>query len=129
MEILKIIGIGLIGTTAALIVGEYKKELSFAITVATGVIIMALMINQIEPIIDAVDNIFMKTSLDKEYVKILIKALGICFLTQIAVDSCKDSGNTAIAAKVEIAGKILVLFVALPLFLSLLELVGSLIWI
>ncbi|MEG0898741.1 MAG: SpoIIIAC/SpoIIIAD family protein [Oscillospiraceae bacterium] len=129
MEIIKVVGIGLIGATMALLLGEYKKELSLMVTIATGIVIMLIMLQSIEPVLEVTTSMFSKANMDKDYIRVLLKALGICFLTQIAVDACKDSGNSAIASKIEMAGKIAVLFVALPLFLSLLELVGTLIWI
>ncbi|MEF9983779.1 MAG: SpoIIIAC/SpoIIIAD family protein [Oscillospiraceae bacterium] len=129
MEIIKVVGIGLIGATMALLLGEYKKELSLMVTIATGIVIMLIMLQSIEPVLEVTTSMFSKANMDKDYIRVLLKALGICFLTQIAVDACRDSGNSAIASKIEMAGKIAVLFVALPLFLSLLELVGTLIWI
>ena len=48
-----------------------------------------------------------------------MKTLGICFLTQFAVDSCKDAGESALASKVELAGKVTVVVMALPLFQSI----------
>ena len=62
-----------------------------------------------------------------EYVQILFKALGICLITQIACDACRDLGETAVASKVEAAGKISVLLISLPLFEQILAVVGSLI--
>lgn len=62
-----------------------------------------------------------------EYVQILFKALGLCFITQIACDACRDLGETAIASKVETAGKLSVLLVSLPLFEKILGIAGGLI--
>ena len=45
----------------------------------------------------------------------LFKALGICYLTQFAADSCRDAGESALAVKAEIAGRIAVLLISLPL--------------
>jgi len=59
--------------------------------------------------------------------KVLLKSLGICFLSQLAADACRDVGQSAIAGKVELAGRMAVLLSALPLFGELLELAMKLI--
>lgn len=57
----------------------------------------------------------------------LLKALAICYITQLACDCCKDAGECAIAGKLQIAGKIAILIIALPMFESLAEIVTGLI--
>lgn len=59
--------------------------------------------------------------------QILFKALGLCFITQIAATPAADLGETAIASKVETAGKLSVLLVSLPLFEKILGIAGGLI--
>jgi stage III sporulation protein AD len=61
-----------------------------------------------------------------DYAGILLRALGVCFLTQIACDTCRDAGEAAIAVKLEIAGKIAVLAISLPLFRQVLGFVSTL---
>lgn len=63
-----------------------------------------------------IKELFNATGLPAEYVMILFKAIGICLLTEIASDTCRDAGETALATKTEIAGKVLVLTASLPLF-------------
>lgn len=129
MDIIKILGIGLIGTSIAMFLGEYKKEYSLIISLATGVIMLLFILNEVKPIMNMVNTIITKANIEKDYISILFKALGICLLTQIASDICVDSGNGSIATKILIAGKIAVLAISLPLFLSLIELVGALLWL
>ena len=68
-----------------------------------------------------------KASFSLEYIGILVKSLGVCYLTQLASDACRDAGETAISSKLELAGKITVLSLGLPLFGKLLEIVKKLI--
>ena len=65
-------------------------------------------------------------ALPGEYAVILFKALGICWLAQFAADSCRDAGESALASKVELAGKTAVLLTTLPLFSAVAELVTEL---
>lgn len=127
MDVFAIIGIGMIAAVLAVVLRQYRPEFAILISLAAGIIILLRVADDIVPIIEQVQVIIAKTALPGEYVQILFKALGICFLTQIACDTCKDAGESAIAAKIEIAGKVAVLVVSLPLFSQVLNVVYSLI--
>ena len=57
----------------------------------------------------------------------MFKALGICLLSQLAADACRDAGENAMAEKAELAGKVFLLLLALPLFEKIAELALTLI--
>ena len=65
--------------------------------------------------------------LPAEYLRVIFRAVGICLLTQLAADTCRDAGEQSLAAKAELAGKCFMLLLALPLFERLLSLVTGLI--
>jgi stage III sporulation protein AD len=71
-------------------------------------------------------EIFSETGLDGEYLKIIFKSLGICYVTQLGCDCCKDCGENAIASQLELVGKAMLLATAMPLFRAAVELVKSL---
>ncbi len=127
MDIIQIVGVGIIGAVLAIVLGQYKKEYSMLLSVCSGLLILFLIIQHIEPIIDTMSAMLHTANMSGGYVDILFKSIGICFLTQMAVDVCKDAGNSAIATKIEMSGRVAILIIALPLFTSLLDLVASLI--
>lgn len=53
----------------------------------------------------------------------LVKITGIAFLSEFAVSLCKDSGEGAIASKIEMGSKIIIISMSIPIITSLLELV------
>lgn len=126
MEIGTIIGIGVIGVSLAVLLKQYKPEYSLAISLIVGVLIFAAAAEGLTPVIDQLGILLDSTQMPREYIEILIKSLGICFITQIACDTCKDAGQGAIATKLEIAGKLSILVLSLPLFQSLLTIVAEL---
>ena len=70
-----------------------------------------------------VTELLQAAALPGKYALILFKALGLCWLAQFAADSCRDAGESALASKVELAGKTAVLLTTLPLFSEVGELV------
>lgn len=87
----------------------------------TGVIILLMLVGQISGILDLLRNIASKTSINSGFLTILIKITGIAILTEFAVSICKDSGESAIASKVDIGGKVIIVALSMPIVQSLLE--------
>ena len=86
-----------------------------------------MVIVRVTPVIDSLRELLGAANMPSEYGLILFKALGICLITQLASDACKDAGEAALAAKADLAGKVTLLVLALPLFQKIGELAVSLI--
>ncbi len=125
MEFFSIIGIGIIAAILAIVLRQMKPEFAMLISLMAGVVILFAIIGSIAPLIEEIQNIMSAASLPTEYAQILLKALGICFITQLACDSCRDAGESAIASKVELAGRIAVLLISIPLFKEILTIASS----
>ena len=121
MEIIKIIGVGLIALIIIIIVKQYRPEFTMYVSVAAGIIILLLVMDKLSSIIDLLTNLANKTSVNNEFIFLLIKITGIAILTEFASSVCKDSGETAIASKVDMGGKIIIIAMSIPIIASLLE--------
>ncbi len=121
MEIIKIIGVGITSLIIIMILKQYKPEFTVYVSLIAGAIILFLVMDKLSGIITLLKNISSKASINQEFLLILIKITGIAFLTEFATSICKDSGETAIANKVELGGKILIIAISIPIISSLLE--------
>lgn len=116
MEIYQVIGIALLGTAAAVLIRPLRPELGMMVALCCGVVVLFAALSMIEQIQLMLDAMLQKSGIDKEHTQILFKCLGICLVSQIASENCKDSGENAIATKVELVGKLSVLMISFPLF-------------
>lgn len=121
MDIIKIIGIGLIALIIIVILKQYKPEFAMYVSLAAGVLIFLLIATKISGIIDVLKSIASKASINSEFIMLLIKITGIAILTEFAVSICKDSGETSIANKVDLGGKVIIMSMSIPIMSSLLE--------
>lgn len=119
MQLLPIIGIALTGTVLYVLLKQYKPEYAMLAALACSVLIFLTVIQQLSPVFSSLNELLSLSSVGGIYTKSLLKALGICYLVQLASDSCKDAGQASIAGKVEFAGKAAVLLISLPLFQNL----------
>ena len=121
MEIVKIIGIGLVALIIIVILKQYRPEFATYVSLSAGVIIFALIFTKLSGIIELLKNLSSKASINNQFITLLIKITGIAILTEFAVSVCKDTGETAIANKVDLGGKVIIMSMSIPIMCSLLE--------
>lgn len=126
MDMVSVAGIGIISAVLCVIVRQYKPELAVGVSLACGVVILGAALALLQPSIEALSQLAAAAQIDSSLCAVLIKALAVCYLTQIAADTCRDAGESAVAAKVELAGRAAVLAVSLPVFAALAELITDL---
>lgn len=123
MEVIKIIGIGLTSLILIIIIKQYKPEFAIYIALAAGILILVMVMDKLSAIIGLLTALSSKGSVNSKFLEVLLKITGIAFLTEFAVSVCNDSGETAIASKVDLGGKILIISLSIPIIAALLELI------
>lgn len=121
MEIIKIIGIGLTALIVIIILKQYRPEFAVYISIIAGVFILLLSISQISAVINLLRDLSSKANVNSGFLGIILKITGIAILTEFAVSICQDSGESSIANKVDIGGKVIIITISLPIISSLLE--------
>ena len=121
MDIIKILGIGLISVILIIIIKQYKAEYAVYISLIAGVLIILLAVDKLTGIVELLTALSEKASINKEFLEILLKITGIAILTEFAVSICKDLGESAIANKVDLGGKIIIVSISIPIMSNLLE--------
>ena len=122
-EIIKIIGIGLIALVIVVILKQYRPEYTIYVSIIAGVLILFLAMEKLSGIISLLQSISDKTYINKQFLGILLKITGIAIITEFAVSICTDAGEKAIASKIEIGSKVIIIAMSIPIVSSLLELI------
>ena len=121
MEIIKIAGIGLIALILIIIIKQYRPEFAVYISLCAGAIILTLVMSKMSGIIGILTELSNKVSNNNGFLTILMKITGIAFITEFAVSICTDSGESAIASKIDLGGKVVVISMSIPIISTLLE--------
>ena len=122
-EIIKIIGIGLIALVIVVILKQYRSEYTIYVSIIAGVLILFFAMEKLSGIINLLQSISDKTYINKQFLGILLKITGIAIITEFAVSVCTDAGEKAIASKIEIGSKVIIIAMSIPIVSSLLELI------
>ena len=123
MDVIKIIGIGLVSLIIIIILKQYKPDFAIYISILAGAIILLLVMDKLSNIISLLSSIQNKANINNQFLIILLKITGIAFLTEYASSICKDAGESAIATKIDLGGKVLIIAISIPIIQALLELI------
>ena len=123
MEIFRIIGVAFVTAVAAIVLKCSKPELSFAVTVTGVVIILIFVADMLQNTVNIISSIAGMTGIENGLIKILLKIVGIGYLTEFSAGLLNDFGNNAVADKVTLAGKLTILILSLPVIESVLGLI------
>ena len=122
MEWARIGGIATVGLAALLILRAYKPEWASLLRMAVTVIALGLTLTLAATVLSYVTELASATgALEGEGWPILLKALGVAFLTETAASVCRDSGETGLATWVETAGKLEILLLSFPLIRTVMD--------
>ncbi|MGN1134124.1 MAG: SpoIIIAC/SpoIIIAD family protein [Oscillospiraceae bacterium] len=128
MNILIIVGICLAASIICKAIQQNSPEIKTLLVICTVAVAAIKIFSDVSEISGMVRELFDKSGMDEEYLKIIFKGLGICYLTQLGSDCCKECGENAIATQVEMAGKIALLVTAMPLFKGLIAIIEGLLY-
>ncbi len=121
MDIIAFAGCAVIACVLILVVRQQKPELGALVSIGAGVIMLAAAAAKLMPVISRLEELLSGTGAE-DYLPFVLRALGICLVTQLAADICRDAGQQTIASNVELAGRVAILASVMPLLGSLLTL-------
>jgi stage III sporulation protein AD len=121
MEIVQIVGLGLVATILALVIKEQKPMFAFLIAVASGVIIFFFLIDKISEVIRILERLAVQADLNLVFLETILKIIGIAYIAEFGAQMTRDAGQGAIASKIELAGKVLILVMAVPIIRIIIE--------
>lgn len=121
MEIVQIVGLGLVVTFIIVLIKQHRPELALQLSVLTGVIIFGMMLGKIGAVFNVLQDLASKANLNLIYMGTVLKIVGIAYIADFGAQICRDAGEGAVANKIEFAAKILVMVLAIPVILAILE--------
>ena len=127
MDITKVIALGLIGTIFSVLLKKENPQIAMLTAGATGILIFLMLCSPLGELISLLRETAEQAGVGEGYFGIVLKVIGIAYLTQFGAQLCADAGESAIAAKIEMAGKVLMMAAAAPVLTGLLETVIGLV--
>ncbi|MMZ61506.1 Stage III sporulation protein AC/AD protein family protein [compost metagenome] len=126
MEMIQIVGLGLVATVLILVIKEQKPIFAFLIAASTGILIFLYIVGKIGGIIEVLENLAESSGIQMIYLKTILKIIGIAYIAEFGSQIVRDAGQESIASKIELAGKVLIMVLAIPIISIIIETVMKL---
>ncbi len=104
MEILQVVGLGLVGAVLAVYVKERNKEIAILISMATGILIFIFALEKIGAVIRVLQELASRANVNMFYLETVLKIMGIAYIGEFGAQICRDAGESAGAPRVVRAG-------------------------
>lgn len=104
-----------------MILKEQKQSFATLLIVFVSAAILLFLIDQVYEIIYMLEKLALSANINMIYVETILKIIGIAYIAEFGSQITKDAGQAAIASKIELAGKILILAMAVPILTVIIE--------
>jgi len=121
VEIVQIIGLAMVVTVVGAVIKQLKPELALQLSILAGVTIFILVMDKIRLVIDLLQKLAEQANISSYYLFIILKIMGIAYLAEFGCQICRDAGENALATKIEIAAKVFVVILGIPIIVAIME--------
>ncbi|QAT40051.1 stage III sporulation protein AD [Clostridium sp. JN-9] len=121
MEIIKIAAFAFLSLFIIMIFKDQRNDLAVQISIVAGAMIFIFMLTKITVILEFIQKLAIDANIDAVYLTTVFKILGIAYLATFSSEICRDAGENSLASKVEFSGKILILVLAIPILMAVLQ--------
>ena len=121
MEIWQIVGLALIVTVISVVLKQFRPEIALQLSILAGAAIFILIMSKIKVIVDLLQNLADQANISSYYLLIVLKIVGVAYLAEFGAQICRDAGEGALATKIEIAAKVGVVVLSIPIIVAITE--------
>lgn len=121
MEIVQVVGLGLVAALLAVILREYRPEMAMQVSLVAGIIIIMLVIDRVVLTVNVISDMAVGAGINLIYLQTLLRIVGIAYLAEFGAQVCRDAGEGNIASRIEFAAKIIILVMAVPVIAAVMD--------
>lgn len=123
MDISKVIVIAIVAIIFSMLIKPQRPEIGIIISIAAGILIFFVTISSVGSVVVILEHLADRASLNMQHLKIILKVIGIAYLTQFVSSIARDANESGIAHQIEFAGRILIIVLSIPIIMALLDLI------
>lgn len=127
MELLRILGIGVVTAFLSLLIKQHRPEIAIAIPVLGGIAIFLSVAPYLKGMVTLFEELAEVSGIQNRYLRLILKMIGVAYLCEFSAELCRDAGENSVAGKIELGGKLLILSLSVPIVYQFLDLVETMI--
>jgi len=121
VEIVKIVGVGLLAGMLINVLRQQKPELAMQLSIAAGVMLFLLMLSKVMRVVEVMQSLSARAQIEQAHMGTVLKIIGIAYIADFGAQVLQDAGEKTVASKVEMAGKVIIMLLAVPIILAILD--------
>lgn len=126
-DIFKIVAFAIISVVLILLLKEQKPEIALLLTIVSSIILLIFGLNKVSSVFELLNDLASKSGINSEFLKIILKVTIIAYIVEFGKNICMDAGQSSIATKLEMAGKVIIVVLSLPIISSLVNVLTGLV--
>ena len=126
MGIFQIVAVGILGAVLAIIVKKQHPEMALLMTITASVIIFMMVMPMLAEVVGLFRHIGDLAGEQTTYVTLALRVIGVAYMAELGASVCSDAGETAIATKIDMAGRVIILIMAMPVIMDIVRIVMGL---
>lgn len=123
MDIGAFLGIALLAVVLLSVLRQSRPELAVLLSMVVGIIIFLRLVGRLRELVGVFEFLAAKAQINMLYLETVFRVMGVAYLTGFGAQICRDAGEGTLALKLELAGKIIILFLAVPVMVAIMEMV------
>ncbi|MDR2649781.1 MAG: stage III sporulation protein AD [Clostridiales bacterium] len=125
MDIARIVAVGIISLILIIAIRKQNAEFALLISIMASIIIFFMIMPFLGQAISLLKEIAELMDTNVQYIGLILKIIAIAYIAEFGAQICTDAGESAIASKIELAGKALILITSTPVLFGLVDLIGA----
>jgi stage III sporulation protein AD len=121
MEIMPVVGLAIVAAVMGIVLRQTKPEVAVLLSITVGAVIFLMVLGKIGAVVDILKQLAGRAQISDIYLGTILKIVAIAYIADFGAQICRDAGEGAVASKIEFAAKILVLVLAVPIVVAVLE--------
>ena len=121
MEVMQLVGLGLVASILVVILRDQRPEIALLLSIVVGVLVFLFMVDRLAAVLNVLRDLAVRADLNLAYLGTVLKIVGIAYIVGFGAQISRDAGEGAIANKIEFGGKILILVLAVPVMVAVLQ--------
>ena len=127
MDVIRLVGFSIFAIFMILTLKEQRKDIALILSIAAGIGLLLFSITKITAVVEMLNDLTLKSGINKEFFTIILKVTGISYIVEFGKNICLDAGESGVANKLEMAGKVIIISLSLPLISALVNSLSSII--
>jgi len=126
MTIIQIVITGILCAVLALTIKKHSPEIALLITIATGVLLFVMILPELTYAMGVFTYMGEMMEGGLRYVGLVLRVIGVAYMAELGASVCTDAGESAIAAKIDLAGRVIILVIAMPVIIEIVQMIVGL---